>query len=289
MTHLPDIEKKLQSLAPTANGFDKSGVKARLFTSIQNQPAHELKVRVPSPYYRYLQFASVGLASVMFLFVGSAYASLSALPGEPLYSMKVHVTEEMIALTKISPEASFAYSIERLELRASELNTIQAQGVEISAEVAAVVASEVADEVAVLESISSNEQIPDTSEQYLTQLAKAKHVIEEQAIALTGIQVSPEVQSITESQEIIDATLVAAVEEYVDTTASSTVTTFVAEQVATIDDVLLSTTTPEHVKSEGSAVLEDMYASLEAEDLSDAVLKTFDLLEITDAIIPTVE
>ncbi len=289
MTPLPDIEKKLQSLAPSAAGFDQSGVKAKLLQSIATTSLKSPVAPVRSPYGQYLKFSAIGLASFLFLFTGSAYASLSAIPGEPLYAMKVLVTEEIIALTKTSPQEKVTYAFEQLELRTNELATVVAKGEEVSPEIIALVSAEIADEVAILQSGTEDNPLVDAQETHITQLAKAKRLVEKQSSAVAHIAIPDDVPTLVESIATIESAIEAEVSTYVETVPTTTVASFVSEQVAIVDDWLLATSTPEHLKHEGEEILADMYTSLTAEDLIEAVQKSLDLVEVREDIDMIVE
>jgi hypothetical protein len=84
----------------------------------------------PSPYFHkfsFLHFARVVGSFAMIVVIGItglSYASASALPGEPLYAVKINLKENIEDWLIFSSEKRIALSEQRIELRFSEAKTL---------------------------------------------------------------------------------------------------------------------------------------------------------------------
>lgn len=59
---------------------------------------------------------------------GGLYAAESALPGDPLYRVKIHVNEAIRGTLQISPEDRARWAVARLQRRMDELRALEARG-----------------------------------------------------------------------------------------------------------------------------------------------------------------
>lgn len=107
---------------------EKSAMKARIL----GMPAHP--AGAPSPYFffdfQFMQRAFVPLLAVLVVLGGggTAYASEGALPGDPLYSIKVGVVEPLRTTLAIGAEARAEAHLALAERRLEEAEALAAQG-----------------------------------------------------------------------------------------------------------------------------------------------------------------
>lgn len=96
-----------------------------LFARIEGHVAQTpLRVSYPlrSPFAR-----RVGVAGALTLFLvsfGISYAAERALPGEPLYTVKVHVNEGLVRALAVTPESKAKVAESELKRRAVEVETL---------------------------------------------------------------------------------------------------------------------------------------------------------------------
>lgn len=107
---------------------------------IAHMRAHPIAVRgVPSPYQRFfgilspftssLRTPAVTLALILLATLGSttAFAAARALPGDPLYPLKVNVIEPAQGLLAVSPEAKVEWQVSLTETRVNEVEQLAAK------------------------------------------------------------------------------------------------------------------------------------------------------------------
>lgn len=269
----PDIEELLKTLAPDSAGFDRAGVKQRLMHSVT-------AYKVPSPYQHFFRVFSGSLAMLFIVFAGISYASLSSLPGEPLYAMKVNVTEELVALTKQSPNAALDYAIERLETRHIELVSLRTAETAINGSVFDDLTTQVAEDINTISVIVDSIGYEEGGEVLLPKLAKVKSLVEDNnnitdELFATATSSVESVTSETEATTLFES----EVAEYVATTASTTVAGFVSEQLSEIEDVLFASTTPATLQTMSEAKLQEMTRYLSEEKFTEALIETLELAE----------
>lgn len=101
---------------------EKSAMRGALLRVISHRP-------VKSPYWSPL-FMRTGaaLAIVLILGSGTTFASESALPGDMLYPLKVHVLEPVQGVTALTPIAKASWSTKLATRRAEEAEVLAAKG-----------------------------------------------------------------------------------------------------------------------------------------------------------------
>ncbi len=75
-----------------------------------------------------LRPVSFAFAFVLIVGIGTSYAAETALPGDPLYAIKVGVTEPMQGVLNVSPVAKAEWDTELLSRRLEEAATLAAKG-----------------------------------------------------------------------------------------------------------------------------------------------------------------
>ncbi len=105
---------------------------------------------LPSPYFSYFMRPSPAFAMALALVLivgGTASASANgALPGDALYSLKVHVNENFERALALSPEAKAYIDVKHAEERLSEVELLAAKG-SVDEHVATKAAAEVTDAI----------------------------------------------------------------------------------------------------------------------------------------------
>lgn len=106
--------------------------KSAMLSSIyKNEPAAGTGTR-PSPFaysmffYKHSYLAST--AVVVFLLGGTAFASASSLPGDPLYGLKVGMIEPMALALRFDEESKDRYRVALLRERVVEIQELKSQG-----------------------------------------------------------------------------------------------------------------------------------------------------------------
>ncbi|MFN3693294.1 MAG: hypothetical protein ACK4SL_04365 [Candidatus Paceibacteria bacterium] len=276
MKNQHDIEQLLSTLSPDDTSFDRAGVKSRLMKKISEKP-------IPSLYYSHVRRFGVSIAMLCILFTGTSYASLSSLPGEPLYIVKVNVAEELVALTKRSPDTALDYAIERLETRQFELVTLQRGQTPLVTSVADDLSEQLTEDINTIESIVDSIKVDAKTEEVLSKLARMKSLVitnndlTADLLATTSVSVAG-LASENNAVEIFES----EVAEYVASTATSTVIDFVSDQLSEIEDVLLASSTPNTLHYESEMKLQTMIDYLNEENFTEAIIETLELAETLD-------
>lgn len=276
-----DIETLLTSgknlsLSSNEKNEIKSVLLARATKDIQQK-----RKSIVSPWSSWIIRSSVSFASLLLVFVGTAYASQDSLPGEPLYAMKVHVVEEMVAITKISPEDKVAYDTILMEKRLEELQQIIVSEDATEPEALEVIATQIDDHVThtteVLETSTTDEL---THESKIETLAKINGITKAQSkIARQNKELAPIAVSIEEVNDSASETLTSTVEDFINERTPEEVNTYLSEQITDIGTQIQASTTDEvttqHLNNVNEALAdgktdEALISILEAQETIDA-------------------
>ena len=114
---------------------EKSAMRAVLASAMRGAERRS----IASPYMRFVHLSrsvALGVLALVLIGTGTAYASTGALPGDPLYSVKVNVVEPAIGALQTTPEAKAAWQAHLAETRLTEAETLATQD-KLSAPVAA--------------------------------------------------------------------------------------------------------------------------------------------------------
>lgn len=112
---------------------ERDGIRARLVTFLHERPLpHDSERLIVFPSYflhisRTVVSISVG-ALVLLIGSGISYAAERSLPGDPLYTVKTNVNEQVRAALAISANARAQWEIERVERRLEETEELIAVG-----------------------------------------------------------------------------------------------------------------------------------------------------------------
>jgi hypothetical protein len=262
---------------------EKATVKSMLLEHAKDSIRDE-RTFVPSPWSSWAVRSSLSFASLLIIFVGTAYASYDSLPGEPLYVMKVHVVEEMVALTKVSPDEKVAYDTALMEKRLTELQQLIEIEKAPEPEVLKVVADQIDDHIAhateVLETSKENELPHESKIDVLTKLSgitKAQSKIAKQEKIL-----APIVSSLEETDVVASENLVSTVEEFVTEGTPEEVNSYLSEQITDVGEQIQASTTDETVRDTAERHLNDVNEALIDGDTGEALLSILEAQEVID-------
>ncbi len=125
-----------ESLKVRMTPAEKVAMRALLRAATQRSSGQAQSPLVPSPVEGYFffdfQFMSRAVAGVLvFVLVGGggvAYAAEGALPGNPLYAVKIHVNEQVEAALASTPEKKVAVETRLAARRVAEAQALEAEG-----------------------------------------------------------------------------------------------------------------------------------------------------------------
>jgi len=116
---------------------EKSQIRETLFSFMQENPVRKEDI-IRHQYQQpnilvsmFLSFRGTAIVALLLIIVvggGVGYAAEDALPGDALYSVKVHVNEEISGLLAFSQEEKADWQIQRVERRLKETEKLALQG-----------------------------------------------------------------------------------------------------------------------------------------------------------------
>lgn len=227
---------------------------------------------------------SVSFASLFIIFMGTAYASKDSLPGEPLYAMKVQVAEEMVALTKTTPQERIAYDITRMQTRLAEIQTVLQLDTALSSEDLAVFTHQIEEHTADItaeiettdESVMPHEQKIDTLKQ-LSGLGRAQVKVARSSDELSEIS-----ETLEETHESASMALTATVDDFIDEQSAEVVQEYISDQITEIAEDVQASTTDEIIRDATERHLYDVDEALTDGDTSGALLSILEAQEVID-------
>lgn len=269
-----EIEKLLTSGKKLSLSVtEKNSIKSVLLEHASQSLKHE-KRSIPSPWTSWVLRGSISFASLLIMFLGTAYASQDSLPGEPLYAMKVHVVEEMIALTKITPEERVAYDIHLMENRLEEIKEIVHQDSYIMPEnlvyLTDLVDEHVTDVIATLE--ETNSEII-SYEDKIEVLKKLSGVTKAQVkIAKETTESTETLEALDETQESTTNAINNTVEEFVAEESTESVNEYLSDQITDIGEYVNASSTNESTRDAVETHLYDVDEALTDKDTTEAII-----------------
>lgn len=269
-----EIEKLLTSGKKLSLSVtEKNSIKSVLLEHASQSLKHE-KRSIPSPWTSWVLRGSISFASLLIMFLGTAYASQDSLPGEPLYAMKVHVVEEMIALTKITPEERVAYDIHLMENRLEEIKEIVHQDSYIMPEnlvyLTDLVDEHVTDVIATLE--ETNSEII-SYEDKIEVLKKLSGVTKAQVkIAKETTESTETLEALDETQESTTNAINNTVEEFVAEESTESVNEYLSDQITDIGEYVNASSTNESTRDAVESHLYDVDEALTDKDTIEAII-----------------
>lgn len=262
---------------------EKATVKSMLLQHAQKSIQYERK-SIPSPWSSWVMRGSVSVASLLLIFVGTAYASQDSLPGEPLYAMKVHVVEEMVALTKVTPDEKVAYDTVLMEKRLSELQQLIEIEETPEPEVLEAVADQIDEHIAhVTEVIDTTPENEFPHESKIDALTKLSGISKAQSkIAKHEKKLATIVSSLEGSDTTASESLVSTVEEFVNEGTPEEVNSYLSEQITDVGEQVQASTTDETVRDTAERHLNDVNEALTDGDTGEALISILEAQEVID-------
>jgi hypothetical protein len=276
------IEQLLQrgegALAPT----DKAAIKAALLAHAHESLRYESKSAL-SCWSSWLMRGASSFAVFTLLFVGTAYAAQDSMPGEPLYAMKVHVVETMIAQTKFDTTSRLAYDTALMEARLAELRTLTEQSLPPEPEVVALVASQIDEHMndvvnaiaETTEELSHEDTIAALTN--MSALAEAQVRLTEDKVGYRALK-----DGVEDAVVITDGAIEDAVADFTATTEVETVGEYLREQIEELGSHMTATSTDDAGRAVVEEGLRDAGAALAEGAVSEAIMV---VTEVQQAII----
>lgn len=269
-----DIEQLLMSEKKLSlSSHEKASIKSTLLEHASAALKHE-KRTIPSPWTTWVLRGSVSFASLLMVFVGTAYASQDSLPGEPLYAMKVHVVEEMIALTKITQEERVAYDIQLMENRLAEIKEIVRQDSETTPENLVILTDQINQHVTdVTTTLGEADSDHISHGEKIRVLAKLSGVTKVQAkIAKENPELTEVAESIKETQESITDAVTTTIGGFVADESAEVVNEYLSDQITDVGEYVNASTTNEPARDAVERHLYDVDEALIDKDTTEAII-----------------
>lgn len=273
-----DIENLLMSGGKLSlSTHEKTSIKSTLLKHAQQTLKYE-RGPIPSPWTSWVLRGSVSLASLLAVFVGTAYASQGSLPGEPLYAMKVHIVEEMIAFTKTEPNEHVAYDISLMETRLTELQALADQSETPTQEDLAALTDQIGEHVAdITTTLETTKTSKMPHEEKIKVLSKLSGITKAQAkITKDEKDLSVISETVQDTQETTSDSLNSAVEDFADEQTAELVNDYLSDQIAVVSDQINASTTDENTRDSAEQHLHDADESLIDGDTTDALVSVLE-------------
>ncbi len=242
-----DIEQLLASgKTHSLSSTDKNAIKSLLLSHATASLQHEVK-KAPSPWMTWFLRGSVSFAAVLVMFIGTAYAAQDSLPGEPLYAIKVHVVEEVIALTKTETSERMTYDLSLMETRLSELQALSGQTEILSAKDLEVIGDQIEEHATHLTDtieITTVAELP--HEEKIELLSKLSGITQAQvAITTADDNLTTISEAILDMQTNTDDSLAGVVQDFASEQEAEVVEQYLSEQITEVSEQVTESTTDE--------------------------------------------
>lgn len=277
-----DIENLLMSKKKlTLSAQEKSTIKSVLLKRASETLKYEGRA-ILSPWTSWVMRGSVSFATLLIVFVGTAYASQDSIPGETLYAMKVHVFEEMIALTKVTPQDRVAYDTTLMEARLDELQVLTLQEEVPQSEDLVTVAEQISEHVThityTLETAKTSTMSHEEKIQALAKVsgvARAQSKVTQKETRLTAIS-----ETVTDSQESATDALSSAVEGFIEEESAEVVGDYLHGQITEVGERVNANTTRDATRDSAERHLYDVNEALIDGDTAEALISILEAQEV---------
>ena len=209
--------------------------------------------------------------------VGTAYASVGSLPGDPLYAMKVHVVEEVILLTKTDPVERAYYDIELMETRLDELKAVTEDGEALlDLDTVSTISDQIAEHVAdVTETLESADIRTVNHKKKIAIFAKVATITQAQVEVVEDDQtlqiIEDTAQDATENMSDLTED---TVNEFADTQSVEDVNEYLSRQLNDIGVTVQATSIDQSTREQIEQHLQDVNESLIDGDVAEAIIST---------------
>lgn len=272
MKEYSDIEKFLTSGSEVMlDPHEKAALKARILSRVGDSRFRPRRPLV-SPFSSWLMRGTASFASLVLVCVGTAYAAQRSLPGDPLYSMKVNVVEDMIGLTKIDTNDRVAYNLSLMERRLAELKTLSvAQDAPLPEDLVAM-----GDQIEE-HSREVHEDVAHASEADLTHTEKLETLTRLGGISQAQGRIAQDknfdeiTDTITHTSDTNEEALADAVTEFTSE-AEESASEYLSTQIDVVHDRIVASSTEVHTRNEAEHHLLDVDEALSDGDTTSALV-----------------
>jgi hypothetical protein len=275
-----DIENLLREVKKLSLTTDeKLSIKSMLITQATKSLQYENKKQSNKfSWGWWVTRGSMAFASLVLVFASTAYVAQGSLPGEPLYAMKIHVVEEMIAFTKSDPQTKIAYDLELIEIRFAELKVINEQGKVPKPEMVATVANQIHKHATDATNVISNtDSLKLSHEKKIEALSKMTTIVDSQAKTVNYEKESSDITEISSTVlETIPDVVSVVIEDFVTTNSVETVGDYLSKQIDMVGEQLTVSSVSEEVRDLAGQHLYNVHEALIDGDLSSAILSVFE-------------
>lgn len=246
--------------------------------TVSNNASLTSKVKI-SPFTIWLQQGAWAMAGLILIFTGTTVASTYSQPGDYLYSVKVNIYEEAVALTKFTTEDQIDYNLELMESRLLELQYLADSEYIVTDEILTQVHNEIEELTddsfnTLAQSSDINDPSPEVSIDYLsdlTSLAKAQEIVVDNDDTLTPIK-----ERMAKTRKNTNKNLEIAVNSFIEKSGTSTAADYLSESLTEVSQNIMniSPTTDSFVETEQS--IHDAEEALVDGELSEAIISVLE-------------
>ena len=259
--------------------------RATIKSSLLEHASETLKYEgqsISSPWIVWAMRGAISFASLLVVFVGTAYASQDSLPGESLYAIKVRVIEEMIAFTKVTPQDRVAYDTSLMETRLDELQALILQEETPQPEDLASVVEQINEHVTHIEdTLETTETSVMTHEEKIHTLTKVSGVAKAQAkIAQKEARFTTISEMVSNSQKSVTDARTSAVEGFVEEESTEVVGNYLSDQIIEVGEQVHTIVTNKNTRDSAERHLYDVDEALIDGDTSEALISILEAQEV---------
>lgn len=280
----PNIDTLLKSGAHiTLSNDEKAEMKLALLSHATQTLQYE-KRKGHMSWHRLLFPTVATFASLLIMFVGTGYASTHSLPGETLYGVKVHMIEEIVALTKIDSNELVTYDIVRMETRLLELQqlskTSEITGKNTLDDIHKQITKHTNHATLLLLDSFNTEITPEQKVEYLSDLASVTKAQEN--IIDTNSEFLQLQERMNETRNKSISSLEKGVENYVEGTTENDTLEYLSDVMTEISDDIQDTKPEISVQQEVGESLLNASEKLTSGDEEEALLSTLEAQQTLD-------
>lgn len=255
---------------------EKKAMKAVLF----DHTSRTLTYANPATRLTWLSWRSgsaLSFAAFLLAFVGVGAASTSSLPSDPLYAVKIHVTEEIISYTKLNSMDRVSYDITRLETRLSELIELS-ETEKVSPDDLQAVSERIDDYIENVTSTIDNMSTTTYSHQdRISTLSRIGSIMEAHGELVESTETLSSLENeISEAITTAHDSLITAVEQFASDDSSGGVEAYLSDQISDLGSDIASDSLLPDTQAEALTSLNDADDSLSEGRTEDALISVLD-------------
>jgi hypothetical protein len=256
---------------------ERDAIKASLLAHATESLQYEISTH-SAPWHTWLMRGGIAFASCAFVFTTTLFASQNSLPGEALYLVKVHVTEEVIGFTKFSPEDKIAYDISLMEERLNELKILSVEKRILDTDDIGNIERRIDEHIDDIEDIFNTTSGVSLARikrlealNTMTSIAKAQEMIAENDIGLASLE-----DHLEESRRESVSLLQKSTTEFTKTEPIEEVSEYLSERILDVGEKIHSTQHGESVLTETQKHLNDSEEALIEGDVVEAIVSVLE-------------